>query len=1114
MRLFLMWLIVSMHVCVFALGQNITLDKKNVPLATIIKEIKRQSGYNILYDAGALLGAPNVSVTVNNVSVAAVLDQCFEGLPLRYVIKNNNIIISKHVLVPGKEKVQNYEITGHVTDGQGQPLEGVTVTLKGTAVATTTNSEGNYQLTLPDNGGTLVFTIVGYEPKELSASTGRVINVSLKEQVSDLEEVVVVGYGTQRKQDLTGSVSSVGVEDIKDLAVPRVEQALQGKIAGVMVKPVSGEPGAPPQIRIRGIGSISASGSPLYVVDGLPTASIQSLNPNDIERIDVLKDASATAIYGSRGSNGVIIINTKRGKAGQTVISYDTYFGYQRASKIPKYQTGMEQAQHYFDGIKNANLDVGNDISGAPNQWAIPVPITIVELLEGRPTTQPGTTSDFQEHLDAILQTAPQMQHQLSASGGTENVRFAMSGEYMDQDGIMLNTNFKRYSLRANIDAKLTDKLSARLNFNPSFTDKTNVGNTGFDGASPNTDLLYNTIVIPTYYTLLNEDGTYFPFGDGLDAVVSSQNPLARAREIDNKQKAIGLLGNVGLEYQILDDLKFNVMLGLNLLSNKGMTFVPRLPSFFNNPAVGTDNAALSSNWLTEYTLNYTKNWGRHNFTGLAGYTVQKEVFESNNMSSNQYPNNLVPTLSAASLITTGSSNKYEWSLLSYLTRVNYNFDNKYYLTASIRADGSSRFGLENKYGIFPSAALAWRISEENFLQDVDDLNELKLRASYGETGNNNIGNYDQYATINYLLYSIGGTPTGGYAPSRFANPNLTWETQEQINLGIDVSLFNSRINLTVDHFRSKNKNLLLNVNVPSISGFSTALQNIGEVRNQGWEFVLNTVNFENEFRWSTDFNFSTFKNEVTKLGPKGDPIISGGNITMIGQPIGMFYGWLTDGIFMNEEELARGPIFNPGGRDATRMGDVRFVDLNGDGIINGLDRTIMGSPYPDFYYGMTNNFEYKNFSLSVSLQGVYGNDILALSRNQVANNRARFRQLAIMNDYWKSPEEPGDGKTPRPVDPPTGNWRGNYSQIWLDSGSYLRINNITLGYLFPETLANKLGLGSLRLYLNAINPFLFTDHVGWNPDVSAGADPLTPGRENYDYPLPKSLVAGLNITF
>ncbi|MEJ7826658.1 MAG: TonB-dependent receptor, partial [Segetibacter sp.] len=931
---------------------------------------------------------------------------------------------------------RNSKVKGAVLNSRSEPLSGVSVIVRNTQTnftsGTSTDNSGNFTFSNIPSGGAYNFTFsnVGFEDQTLSGyniKDNQTLSLTVKMTSSSatLDQVVVIGYGTQKRKDVTGSVASVDADKIRDLPVVRADQAILGKLAGVQVKPGSGEPGAPAQIRIRGIGSISAAADPLYVVDGVPMSSIQNLNPSDIETIDVLKDASATAIYGSRGSNGVILIATKRGKAGKAVISFDTYTGFQKIAKIPKYQSALEQAQHYFDGIKNRNIDEGNPITGDPLKWKQAVPITILQVLRGDTPTMPGTTLDFQDHVHEVLQTAPMQQYQLSARGGSDNVRYSLSGEYLNQDGIVINTNYKRYSARANVDVKASDKFSVKLNINPSFTDKTNIGGPGADEIGSNggrgSDIIYNAIQIPMYYKLRSNDGSYFPFGDGLDAVVSTQNPLALALEVKGKQKATAILGNINAEYSILKDLKLNVLLGVNLINVKGMRFKPNLPAFNNNPAIGADNASVNLNWLTETTLNYTKTFNKHNVAALVGYTTQKDNFESNFLASDRFPNNLVPTLSAVSgIITNGTSDQFQWSLISYLGRINYNYNNKYYVTASVRRDGSSRFGSENKYGLFPSAALAWRVSDENFLKNVHFLNDLKLRVSYGETGNNNIGNYEHYATINYDKYTLAGVAIGGYAPGRLANPSLTWETQKSLNGGVDVKMFNNRIGLSVDHFQAKNYDLLLNVNVPAILGFNTALKNIGEVKNTGWEFVVSTVNLKDKFEWSTDFNLSAIRGEVVKLGPSGDPIINGGNITMIGQPVGMFYGWISDGIFKNQKELDAGPIFNPGARDRSRVGDVRFVDVSGpngmpDGVINSFDKTIIGSPYPDFYYGMTNRFSFKSLSLSVSLQGTEGNKVLALERGQSSNNRGRFRQLSIMNNYWKSEQEPGNNWAPRP---------------------------------------------------------------------------------------------------
>ncbi|QDK79937.1 TonB-dependent receptor [Spirosoma sp. KCTC 42546] len=1005
----------------------------------------------------------------------------------------------------------DHVLTGEIVDEKGEGLPGVSIVVKGTQRGTTSDKDGKYSLNIPDGDAVLIFSFVGYMPQEVAVGNKTTLNITLKADTKALDEVVVVGYGTVKKKDLTGSVASIGIEQIKDQAVARVDQALLGKVAGVQVKPVSGEPGAAPQIRIRGIGSISAGAGPLYVIDGFPTDNIQTLNPNDIESMDILKDASATAIYGSRGSNGVIIINTKRGKSGKPRFTFDTYLGWQKIAKRPKFMNAKEQAQYYYDGIRNRNIDEGRSVSGPYSTWFRQVPPEVIDVLEGR------NTYDV-DALDEVLRTAPQHQYQLTASGGNDNIKYALSGEYFNQQGIIINSDFNRYSVRANIDAQFSKRLSVKFNLNPSYTESNNVLAAGA-GTGPNDGVIAQAVMANSFFPLRTPTGDYFVFS-GLAGSSNLTNPLALANEVKANQKGMRLLANVSAEYKLLDNLKLNVLLGGNLLSSRGMSFKPQIPAFFNEPAVGNDNSAMLTNWLTEYTLNYATSIGSHNFTVLGGFTAQKENYESNFLTSNKYPNNLVPSLSAASgQITNGSSDSYQWSLLSYLARVNYNYKSKYYITASIRTDGSSRFGSENKYGVFPSTALAWRISDEDFLKNSPFVSELKLRTSYGQTGNNNIGNFDQYATLNYEKYTYGGAAVGGFAPGRLANPNLTWEKQQQVNFGIDFSILKRRIGLTVDHFRSRNTDLLLNVNISDLTGFSTALQNIGEVKNSGWEFLVNTVNLEGNFGWSTDINVSTYKNEVVKLGPQGDPIYSGGNVTMIGQPIGMFYGWIADGVFKNADELAKGPIFRPGSTIASRVGDTRFRDISGpdgkpDGIIDGADQTIMGSPYPDFYYGMTNRFSYKNLSLSISLQGSQGNKILSVAKLGTLNTRGRVRQLASANSYWRSEQNPGDGQVPRPNDAPTGNNRDPWNSRYLDEGTYLRINTISLSYQLPSAFLQKLSLGSLRLYATATNPFLFTKNEAFNPDVSNSDNPLTPGIDQNNYPLTKSIVFGLNLGF
>ena len=1104
------------------LTQKVTLSESNARLEKVMDKISKQTGYTFLYEPKLLDRSVPVTLSVKEATLEQTLNLCFKDQPLSYKIFDLTIVINERVkaadtLDKKKEIVAPVQgpITGKVTNAQGEPLAGISVMVKGTKRGVTTDADGSFSINATP-GAILVFSYVGYNPRELRVGEGSVVNVSLEENNSSLNQVVVVGYGTQKRKDLTGSVGSVSGKDISDLSVTRVDQALSGKVAGVQVKTVSGQPGAAPQIRIRGIGSISAGTDPLYVVDGFPTDNIQTLNPGDIESMDILKDASATAIYGSRGANGVVIINTKHGSAKSSVINFETTYGRQSVTRIPKLMNAKQLAQYAVDGLRNKNLDAGKSVTGDPSTWTYPVQPIPLAVLNGSSNTDSRMTK-------ALLRTAPIAQYTLSAYGGNEKVRYGLSGEYLNQDGIVRNTDFKRYSLRANIDAKLSNRLTVKVNLNPSYTTSRIMSESSitdynyYISASP----INGAQLWPAYLPILTPSGDYFQYASTVASPAA--NPLALVNSAQNKRNGIRVLGNVSAEYKITDDLSFNVLVGGTLQSIRTSQFTPSLAALSNtgdgvpNVAEGSDSTAMDVNWLTEYTANYRKTIQKHSFSALAGYTVQKDHLESNFLASNRYPNNLVPTLSATGgLLTGGSSDISEWSLLSYLFRLNYNYDSKYYITASIRTDGSSRFGSENKYGWFPSVALAWRISDEEFLKSVSWLSELKLRASYGQTGNNNISNYQQYATINYNRYVLNNSAVSGFSPAQLANPLLTWEKQKATNFGLDASFFQRRVSITADYFKSKNTDLLLNVNIPAITGFYNTLKNIGEVQNTGFEFTINTVNVKGrDFQWTTALNFSSYKNKVNRLGPGGDPIYSFSNVTMVGRPIGMFYGFLTNGVYLNQADVDKSPVFGEGTSVKSRPGDVKYVDYNKDGKIDNGDMTVMGNPYPNFYYGMTNNLSYKELSLSFTLQGTHGSQVLNMAAIGQENTRGnRVAQLASQINYWKSESNPGDGKTPRPNDAVTGNNRA-VSQRYLDGGSFMRINNITLAYTFPESLMSRIKLKSGRIFLNATNAITITKNtVSFNPDVSNSGSPLNPGVDFNDYPLPKTFTAGINIGF
>ena len=1090
---------------------KLSISFSNTELAKVLDKIEHESEFYFLYNEKLIDASRLVSIEAKEERIDEVLKTLFRGTDVEFTINDRKIILAPSYL--SETQQPNKKINGRVTDVTGAGVPGASIVVKGLTVGTVTDSDGKFNLLMPGDAKVLIFSFVGMLTQEVVVGNKSSFNVQLIEETLGIEEVVAIGYGTMKKKDVTGSVGSVGTKELKEISVARLDQALVGKIAGVQITQSSGGPGDAPLIRVRGIGSISAGAGPLYVIDGMPGGNIDALTPSDIESIDVLKDASASAIYGSRGANGVIIVNTKRGKSGEAKISFDTHMGWQSISRRPEFLTGKQQAQYAYYSIRNSNMDAGNDVSGDPAKWKFPLPQPFSDVIN-------GTNTVNNDLLDLIFRTALEKEYQLSASGGSENFKYAVSLDHLDQDGIILNSYFKRYSVRANFDAKLTNRLSIQFNLNPSYTVQNIVPSAG-TGAGAAEETTSQACAWITFFPAYKDNGDYTL----IDQAVSMTlwHPVAVAKEITNIQKNTNLLGNLRITYKIRDDLKLNILGGATLSNMSRMKFTPQLAAFVNNVATGSQYSSVGLNWITEYTLDYNHTFGLHSFSGLAGFTAQKDWSQLSSFTSNKFPNNLVPTLNAVSgTLTGGASNINEWSMLSYLSRINYNYNNKYYATASYRTDGSSRFGEVNKWGVFPSFALSWRVSQESFLKNVAFLSELKLRASYGKTGNNNIGNYAHLATINYEKYALGGTQNGGFSQAIIDNPNLTWETQSQKNAGIDVSLFDRRVSFSVDYFNSINSDLLLNVNIPSTTGFNSTLRNIGEVKNVGWEFTTSTLNLKGKFEWTTDFNISKYRNEVVKLGPSGDPIYVGGNVTMIGQPIGMFYGWITNGIFMNQAELDKGPIFGAGTKAASRMGDVRFVDVSGplgkpDGKIDSYDKTIMGTPYPDFYLGMTNRFAYKNFSFNISLQGSYGNQILSEARVGATNGRGtRVRMYSIMADYWISPEKPGAGTSNsfRPNDTPTGNNRGSWNDRYVDTGTFTRIKNMTLSYTLPSKFSSKLKMSSFKLYVSANNPFTFSKNTSFNPEVSARSGNLQPGNDLNDYPIAKEVMMGLNVVF
>lgn len=999
-------------------------------------------------------------------------------------------------------------VTGKITDTNGDPLIGASVLVKGTSTGTVTDLDGMFTLDGVPEGSILSLSYTGYVSMEVSAD-GDLSNIVMEEGV-DLEEVVVVGYGTVKKSDLTGAVSSLKAEDMNPGANASVDQMLQGRAAGVQISQSSSEPGGGLSVRVRGSSSINAGNEPLYVIDGFPIDNssnlsgnglgtspedaassgggnlannisprnpLNSINPSDIESIEILKDASATAIYGSRGANGVILITTKKGSSKQMKVSYNAYAGTQTVAQ----RMDVMSAQEYMQFLNDVSTDQGNGAVFSASEMAAV-----------------GTGTDWQ---DQIFRNASLMDHNLSVSGGVGNSKLYGSLNYFDQDGVVKNTGIKKYIARLNFDTKVGERVNLGINMNTSLINDRN----GLDGVNTNES------GGPIYAALLYDptEPVYTADGQLTDSEnLTVNNPVSLIEGVFSKGQTNRTLVNTYIDFQIAEGLSAKLNLGSDRQNIKRDVYVSTLTRRGGPQNGYADLTTLDrSSYLAEFTTNYNKQINEnHRIDLLGGVTYQKfETFLFNGNISGFPTDNLQTNNLRLGDTNTDNlfSNKEENTLLSYLGRINYSLFNKILLTASIRADGSSRFGANNKYGYFPSFALGYKLSEEPFIPEI--FEELKVRASWGQTGNQEIGNY-----ASQLTFGTGGfvvfdnTVEGSTQPLRIANPDLKWETTTQFNVGIDASMMNGRISATLDYFSKNTTDLLFNLPLPKSSGYSSVLTNIGEVSNKGVEVLVNSTNISrNGFRWSTSFNFSAIKNEVLDLG-RVNQIVTGnlqavGNtaIIRVGEPLASYYGYEVTGIQQAGDE---------------KPGFPAVKDQNGDGVITPDDQVIIGSPFPDFTYGISNELTYKNWGLSFFFQGMKGGDLLNINvvESMYPSNFRRNR-LAMMLDRW-TPGNP-DAAWPSATDPNSypGGANGKVNSLTLQDATYLRLKNVQLSYNVPVSGTNV--FSSLRLYATGQNLFTITDYVGFDPESNSF------GRSNVkvdysSYPLARTFIFGLNATF
>lgn len=1030
-----------------------------------------------------------------------------------------------------KDRRLQIMISGTVKDKNGQPLPGVSIRLKGTSVAVVTDINGKYRIAVADQKSMLVFSYIGFRESELTIGNRTEINITLQDDQQTLNEVAVVGYGTVKRKDLTGAVGKADISEMVKAPVASFEDALAGRVAGVQVSSNQGQPGSANEIVIRGANSVTQSNSPLYVIDGFPIEdpSNAALNPQDIASIDVLKDASATAIYGSRGANGVIVIETKKGINGKTAVSYNGSLGFQQITK---------------------KMDMMNAYEFVKIQQEIDPTLTAQQYFADRDLESYRNEKSY-DWQDQIFRTAPLQIHNLSISGGNSQTKYMISGSIYDQDGIIINSGFTRYQGRFSIDQVLSPKIKVGLNTNYSVL--RNYGQIASDpgsSGSASSYLLYSV----WGFRPVTGDGTDLT-GDLLDPDISVTNdfrvnPVISTSNELRQDKTRNLTANAYLSYAINDNLTLKITGGVSNRMIRGDAFYNSLTSK-GTPLIPTNTRGSygiianeeTNNWLNENTLTYKKKIGNHSFDVLGGFTLQGRSLNSYGLTATNVPNE---SLGLSGLdegtpyanVSLQSENK----LASAIGRVNYNYKSKYLLTASYRADGSSKFASGNKWGYFPSGAFAWRMSSEQFMQKLSFISDAKFRVSYGLTGNNRVNDYATYASLSFLPvnplltltnnYSFNNaTPGKGVIPSTLPNESLKWETTSQLDLGYDLSLFKNRINIVADVYKKVTTNLLLNANVPYTTGYIKALKNIGKTENSGLELSLSTVNIQTKaFTWSSNLNISFNRNKLLALADNQQTLLSTINwetayattplyLAEIGSPMAQFYGFKWDGVYQYDAfdkvngvyTLKADQPYYGASRTAIQPGDIKYTDINGDGKVDDNDRTVIGNPLPKHTGGFSNTFAYKGFDLGVLLQWSYGNDVLNANRIIFEGNALNYRNLnqyASYSDRW-TPENQSStlarvgGQGPK----------GVYSSRVIEDGSYLRLKTVSLGYAIPQQYLRRLKVNRVYFSVSGQNLLTLTGYSGMDPEVSVRNTALTPGFDYSAYPRAKTLTFDLKIS-
>lgn len=1007
-------------------------------------------------------------------------------------------------------------VTGEVLDENNSPIPGVNVVIRGTTTGTSTDERGRYSISVPNESAVLVFSFIGYKASEVTVGTQTTVNVKMEPDISTLSEVVVVGYGVQRRSSVTGAVASVNSKEVTALAVPSVQSALQGRVAGVNVTN-NGSPGETPIVRIRGIGSITGSSDPLYVIDGLPTSdsrAINSFDPRDIESVEVLKDAASAAIYGSRAANGVILITTKKGaKSKGMTVSVDSYYGAQQPWKKLDLLKRDDYIAYGTELLNNAGSTLPLRFSSMNDP-----------IYTGTSQTYAQTETNWQ---DEVFRTAPIYQLQASISSTSDNVKLFSSAGMYGQDGIMIGTDFKRYNYRLNSEVKISKHVTFGQTLTVAASGQNNLQESG--GRTILQHVIHQVPYMPVYDPTKLGGFRTADNNDGSDP----ENPVRIQLMDKNNTKALKVFGTAYLSVNILPSLTYKFTLGGDFSTSRNVVDQP----IYNDGFGGRNQHNLQDNRTNVFSplfqnqLTFDKTFGKHSVNVTAVAERQDVKYTGLNASAQQ-TSNFITSLQAGQNQTIGFNDSWETTLFSYLGRLNYEYAGKYLLSASIRRDGYSGFAPGHKWGNFPGISAGWRLSEETFMQNVRQISDLKLRASYGELGVNNVGPFDWQSLINLsATYPFNNTNTNG--PGAYFNslPNdqLTWEKTKMINYGIDLGLFDNRFTFSAEYFTRKVDDLLLRVPLALSMGYTNnPLGNFGQMENSGFEFQAGYSKYTGDLTFNVSANLGTVKNKVTDLFVPGSTIFAGSNAdfggfnitkTEAGQSIQGFYGWKTDGIFQSQEEINAANASDGDASSAYQSqaapGDIRFKDINGDGVINDSDRTYLGSFLPKFSYGLNFSAQYKGFDISLFLQGVQGNKVYngtkVLSQGML---RLFGAETAVLNAWTPSNT---DTDVPRAVngDP---NQNSRTSDRFIEDGSYMRVKNLTIGYSLPSAFLNSFASGALRkfrVYASFQNLLTFTKYGGYDPEIGARtANSLVQGIDYGQYPQPRAFMGGVQIDF